>query len=170
MWKYTGKERPPFAEIPKDGQESVWDYPRPPIVIESRKLTVVSFEDKEIARTNLVYRLCETASPPQYYILPRDINFEYLSPTKGISFCEWKGAAQYWKLSFTGNDIPIGWSYEKPNPNYKILKDCLSFYPGRVDCYVNGEKVRPQPGEFYGGWITDEIVGPVKGEPGTGYW
>ena len=112
----------------------------------------------------------ETASPPGFYIPEADIDWAQLKETPGSSVCEWKGVAQYWALASGDMSRPVGWSYPDPIPEFGILRGYVSFYPGRVDCYVDQEKVRPQAGEFYGGWITDEIVGPCKGEPGTGHW
>ncbi len=170
MWKYTGHERPPFAERPNDGQESVWDYPRPPIVQPTTRSVVVRLGDVIIAKTSSGYRLLETASPPGYYVPKADVYWEHLVPVPGRSLCEWKGAAQYWGLANVEEQKAIAWSYANPNEPFDVLKDCVSFYPGRVECFVDGERVRPQPGAFYGGWMTDEITGPVKGESGTGHW
>lgn len=170
MWKYRGQKRPSFAVEPKSGQESVWDYPRPPLVQGCDRLVVVKYSGKVLARSRKTYRVLETASPPSFYLPEKDVNWEQLAQTPGSSFCEWKGVAQYWNLSSNPQGEPVGWSYGDPNPNFKMLRGYLSFYPGRVACYVDGEKVRPQPGFFYGGWITSEIVGPFKGEPGTEHW
>ena len=168
MWQYTGKQRPPFAEEPGPGQESVWDYPRPPALVPCKKEVVVQGQGVELARSQRCYRVLETASPPTYYIPAGDINHAALVAMPGSSYCEWKGAAAYWGQA-DGADA-IGWSYPDPSPAFAALQGCYSFYPGRVACYVDGERVQPQPGHFYGGWITGEIVGPVKGEPGTGHW
>lgn len=170
MWQYIGQERPPFADKPVTGQESVWDYPRPPILQKTNRAVLVVGNGIELARSNNVLRLLETASPPGYYMPKEDVNWDHLSSAEGLSICEWKGSAKYWKLSFIPGDLIVGWSYPDPTPRYSLIKDYVSFYPGRVECYVNSERVRPQPGQFYGGWITDEISGPVKGEPGTLHW
>lgn len=170
MWKYRGQKRPSFAVEPKAGQESVWDYPRPPLVQGCDRLVVVNYSGKVLARSRETYRVLETASPPSFYLPEKAVNWEQLAQTPGSSFCEWKGVAQYWNLSSDPQGEPVGWSYGAPNPNFKMLHDYISFYPGRVACYVDGEKVRPQPEYFYGGWITSEIVGPFKGELGTEQW
>ncbi len=171
MWKYTGVKRPPFAEPTAEGQESVWDYPRPPAVeICHRLVEVVTASGTVIARSNELFRVCETASPPGYYIPSRDVDLEKLVKTDATSYCEWKGMAQYWTLVSAIQWHPVAWSYENPTPNYRMLTGCISFYPGRITCFVDSERVRPQPGQFYGGWITREIVGPLKGAPGTGHW
>ena len=160
----------PHRIEPGPGQESVWDYPRPPVVQPANRLVIVRFGDTELARTTAALRLLETASPPGYYLPPEDVTWEHLVEIPGTSFCEWKGAARYWGLTANPQGTAVGWSYPSPNPTYHDLRGYLSFYPGRVECYVDDERVRPQPGRFYGGWITDEIAGPVKGEPGTGHW
>jgi uncharacterized protein (DUF427 family) len=170
MWKYRGQKRPPFAEAPSAGQESVWDYPRPPSVQRFNRLVLVSSGGSVLARSEEIWRVLETASPPGFYIPEKDVDWEQLVQTPNSSICEWKGFAQYWRLSSDPEGVPIGWSYGDPTPNFKMLRGCISFYPGRVDCYVDGEKVRPQPGYFYGGWITNDIVGPFKGAPGTEHW
>ncbi len=170
MWKYRGQERPPFADVPHEGQESVWDYPRPPRLVADNRTVEVRSGSVVIARSNRTVRVLETASPPTFYIPPADVVSDRLVPAAGTSVCEWKGAARYWSITDRPETRPIGWSYPAPPARYEQIRDYLSFYPGRVECYVAGERVRPQPGGFYGGWLTGEIVGPVKGEPGTGHW
>ena len=86
------------------------------------------------------------------------------------SYCEWKGHASYYALAADPDRVPVGWLYAEPSDSFRAIHRHASFYPGRVECFVNSERVRPQPGEFYGGWITDRVVGPFKGEPGTGHW
>ena len=169
-WTYTGKQRPDFAEIPKAGQVSVWDFPRPPIVKQIQKTIHVEHEGIVLAKTNKALGTFETASPPTYYISKEDIQMEelVLLPQK-TSLCEWKGAAHYWALK-DNPDISIAWGYEQPFEPFEALKDHLAFYPQTLDCFVNNERVRPQPGQFYAGWITDDLAGPFKGEPGTGHW
>ena len=125
--------------------------------------------DTIIAKTRRALRVLETASPPTYYLPPADIDLTLLVAAPGRSVCEWKGAAQYWAAA-DNPSLAIAWSYGDPYSPYESLGDYLSFYPGRIECRVDGERVRPQPGEFYGGWVTSHIVGPIKGEPGTGHW
>ncbi len=170
MWEFTGKTRPGFAEEPGPGQESVWDYPRPPALVPCEDLVEVKAGDQVIASTIRALRLLETASPPTFYLPPDDIAMTELVRAQGTSFCEWKGAATYWALANHPQGSPVGWSYEDPDARYADLKGYLAFYPAQLDCYVNGERVRPQPGAFYGGWVTDNIAGPIKGPPGTGHW
>ena len=170
MWKYRGQKRPDFAVIPESGQESVWDYPRPPELAPATRLIEVCYEDQVIASSHSTYRVLETASPPTFYIPPGNVNWDALSSTPGSSICEWKGVAQYWILSSFPAMGVVGWSYPDPGPSFSQIRDYVSFYPAVVRCFVAGERVRAQPGKFYGGWITGEIVGPFKGEPGTEHW
>ncbi len=170
MWEYRGQKRPEFAERPGDGQESVWDYPRPPQAVGDSRLVEVKNDGSLIASTSAAIRVCETASPPTFYIPPNDVRWSTLVSVKGHSFCEWKGAASYWALAADPTGVPVAWSYDRPTPGFAVIASYVSFYPGRLECYVDGERVLPQPGGFYGGWVTSEVVGPFKGEPGTGHW
>lgn len=170
MWNYRGKTRPDFAAVPGPGQESVWDYPRPPALLPDRRLVEVFDGESLVARTLNSRRVCETASPPTFYIPPTDVNWDLLVSIDGSSYCEWKGAAEYWALRARTSAEPVAWSYPRPRPSFARLKGHVCFYPSRLECLVDGERVRPQPGRFYGGWITDDISGPFKGEPGTGHW
>ena len=169
LWSNTGKGRPVFAVNPGSGQESVWDYPRPPTGRRDNRLIEVGDGDNIIARTNSSYKVMETASPPTFYIPRHDINWDFLVATRGGSVCEWKGAAAYWALASNPSEV-IAWGYPRPRPRFDVIKDALAFYPGRIACSIDGERVEPQPGRFYGGWITSDVVGPFKGEPGTGHW
>jgi uncharacterized protein (DUF427 family) len=169
MWTNKGIQRPPFAEQPSEGRESVWDYPRPPKLLADGRLVEISSGEHLIARSDNHYRICETASPPSFYIPPDQIDWSLLKTIDGGSYCEWKGLAKYWCLK-TDLSLPVAWSYPKPRALFIRLANFVSFYPGRLSCTVDKEKVRAQPGGFYGGWITNEIVGPFKGEPGTGHW
>jgi uncharacterized protein (DUF427 family) len=171
MWKYAGAGRPPFAETPGPGQESVWDYPRPPRLVTDHRHIVVRQLDLLIADSRSSYRVLETAGPPTFYLPPQDVRVELLEPFPGTSICEWKGKARYWTLAAsTAAKEAIAWSYSAVQTPYETISNYFSFYPGRVECFVDGERVRPQPGYFYGGWITNEIVGPWKGNPGTESW
>ena len=161
---FNGSKRPPFAKTPKLGQESVWDYPRPPAIVPDSRLVSV----KNIAETKNSVRILETASPPTFYIPSSAIRVALLRLNHS-SHCEWKGLATYWALP-ENPKLPIGWSYESPNSRYMDIKGHIAFYPSRIDCFVDGIKVQAQQSEFYGGWITPEIVGPFKGEPGTLGW
>jgi uncharacterized protein (DUF427 family) len=159
-------------EEPKEGQESVWDYPRPPRVDPTDKLVKVVFNGEVIAETTDAVRILETSHPPGFYIPQADINMDYLNQTGRRTVCEFKGMAVYWTITVGDKSVRnAGWSYPNPNPGYKEIKDYISFYPGMMDaCYVDGEKVKAQEGSFYGGWITSNVVGPFKGGPGTLGW
>jgi uncharacterized protein (DUF427 family) len=172
MWEYTGRERPPFASPLKPGQESVWDYPRPPRIVADTRRVIVRDGRQIIADTRRAVRVLETASPPTFYLPPQDVDRTRLLAGPGGSQCEWKGVAVYLTVLRTdGSRLDaVGWSYPRPKSAFSSIAGWISFYPGRIRCEVAGERVRAQPGGFYGGWLTDEIVGPVKGEPGTGHW
>jgi uncharacterized protein (DUF427 family) len=170
-WHYYGQERPPFAVAPGAGQESVWDYPRPPRVDADAREVIVRVSNILVARTRSALRVVETASPPTFYIPRGDVAAEYLQPAPGASYCEWKGRARYWSISVAPVVLEaVGWSYENPQSGFEALRGHLSFYPARIDCYVDGIRVAAQPGGFYGGWITPEVVGPFKGDPGSTAW
>jgi uncharacterized protein (DUF427 family) len=155
------------------GQESVWDYPRPPRVELSTDLVEVVFGGVTIVSTRRAVRVLETSHPPTYYLPFDDTAMEYFSPgSAGGSFCEWKGMASYLTLT-VGNSalVDVAWTYPKPTRGFEAIATCLALYPGQMDeCRVNGEVVRPQEGGFYGGWITDRVVGPFKGSPGSRGW
>jgi uncharacterized protein (DUF427 family) len=157
---------------PGPGQESVWDYPRPPRLEASGKHIQVIFNGVTIADTRRAIRILETSHPPVYYIPPADIRMEYFIPGSGRSFCEWKGEARYYRLQINGRRAEnVGWYYPRPTRDFAAIKDHVAFYAAPMDaCFVDGEQVRPQPGHFYGGWITNDVVGPFKGEPGSMGW
>ena len=163
--------RPKRTE-PSAGQESVWDYPRPPRL---EKVTVrlrVIFCGQTIADTTSGYRVLETSHPPVYYIPPDDIAQQYLQGAPGSSWCEFKGHARYWSLNVDGRAAEnAAWSYPTPSAAFSDIAGYLAFYASRVDqCWVDDERVQPQEGDFYGGWITSRIVGPFKGGAGTRGW
>lgn len=158
---------------PGPGQESVWDYPRPPKLEACSKHIRIYWGDTLIADTNQAYRVLETSHPPVYYLPPDGVRMELLQQHPGQqTFCEWKGMATYWNIvSEHGKSLQAAWSYPEPNASFASIKDYLAFYPSRVTaCYVNDEKVQAQKGDFYGGWITSDIVGPFKGGSGTWGW
>ncbi|WP_040337089.1 DUF427 domain-containing protein [Candidatus Blastococcus massiliensis] len=154
------------------GQESVWDYPRPPSAEVTPRHVVVEFGGRVLAETRRAVRVCETSHPPVFYVPRADVATDLLQRAGGGSWCEWKGAATYWDAVVDGRRVAsIGWSYEQPTTGFEHLAGAIAFYPARVErATVDGEVVRPQAGGFYGGWITDEVVGPFKGEPGTLGW
>ncbi len=153
-------------------KESVWDYPRPPRVEPSGRLVRVEFAGVVIAETTRAVRVLETSHPPVYYIPPEDVRSEFLRPSRRHTFCEFKGEASYYDLAGGGREVrDAAWYYPDPSPGYEAIRDHLAFYPGRVDAaWVGDERVQPQAGDFYGGWITSEIEGPFKGGPGTAGW
>ncbi len=165
------RERP-CPEPAGHGEESVWDYPRPPALDPDERHVTVVWQGVTVADTHRAIRHLETASPPTFYVPPEDVDVTLLRPGHGASFCEWKGQAEYWDLvSGRQRSASAAWSYPSINEAYRAIEGWYSFYPGRVDgCFVAGERVQPQPGPFYGGWVTVEIRGPVKGEPGTEWW
>jgi len=156
----------------KSGQESVWDYPRPPRLEDTPKQLKVVFNGVTIADTTRAKRVLETSHPPTYYIPPDDIKMEYLKPTAGSSWCEWKGRAAYYTVAVGERQVDrAAWYYPDPVPDYGSLKNYVAFYPHLMEaCYVNGERVDAQQGSFYGGWINSDIVGPFKGAPETMGW
>lgn len=157
---------------PLDGQESVWEYPRPPRLEPSPKHVQVLFNGEMVADTRRAWRVLETSHPPVYYIPLDDIRSTYLVPAAGGSWCEWKGQATYYDVVVGSKRANrVAWSYHAPTTSFKAIRDHVAFYAWAMDaCLVDGEKVQPQPGRFYGGWITAEIVGPFKGEPGSSGW
>jgi uncharacterized protein (DUF427 family) len=152
--------------------ESVWDYPRPPRVEASQRLVRVEFAGEVIAETTRAWRVLETSHPPVYYIPPVDVRSEFLRPNGRRTYCEFKGEARYYDLVVAGREVKeAAWYYPEPSSRYEAIREHLAFYPGRMDAaWVDDERVRPQEGGFYGGWITSEIEGPFKGAPGTGGW
>ena len=157
---------------PRPGQESVWDYPRPPRVESIENHIRVVFNGKVVAETRRAQRMLETSHPPVYYIPWDDVNQAALERTARRTFCEFKGQATYWTVR-VGERMAqdAAWSYPQPTSGFATLKDHMAFYAGKMDeCTVDGEKVQTQAGDFYGGWITSNIVGPFKGGPGTQGW
>ena len=165
MWNHRGQSRPDFASPTAAGQESVWDYPRPPICEPIPRQVTVKLLDTVIASSKAAIRVLETASPPTFYLSPESLMVS-LDDVPGTSFCEWKGQASY----FAYADAKLAWRYDKPSARFAAIDGWYSFYASLADCYVDGEKVQAQQGDFYGGWITPEIVGPFKGDPGTLGW
>ena len=152
--------------------ESVWDYPRPPRVEPSEELVEVELGGRVVATSRTSWRVLETSHPPTYY-LPRDcFAAGVLRPTAGHTWCEWKGQASYFDL-VTGDRVALraAWTYSRPTAGFEVIAGAVAVMPGLVDrCTVDGEVVEPQPGGFYGGWITSRVRGPFKGGPGTAGW
>ena len=171
-WRNFPRVRPANIVVPGPGQESVWDYPRPPRVEPVPHRVRVEFGGIVLADSTAALRVCETSSPPAYYIPPADVEMSCLEPSARTSFCEWKGLASYWSVR-VGDRVAkdAAWSYPDPDPGYEAIRDYLAFYPRRMSaCYVGEHRVQPQPGLYYGGWVTPELVGPFKGAPGTEAW
>jgi len=154
------------------GQESVWTFPRPPVAEPTSAHIIIEHAGTVVAETRASIRTLETSHPPSYYIPREDIAPGILQSVIGNSFCEWKGVAVYWDVVIGGVVLPrVGWSYPMPTPPFKALRDYVAFYAGPFDrCSVDGETVVPQPGGFYGGWITSGVAGPFKGIPGSAGW
>lgn len=157
---------------PGPGQESVWDYPRPPRVERAHVRVTVEFAGQTLADSTKAYRVLETSHPPVFCIPEEDVRTDLLVSVRGRTMCEFKGQAKYF-------DVVVGdrraeravWTYPDPTLAFADIQDCFSFYPSKMDaCFVDGERVQPQQGDFYGGWITSAIVGPFKGGAGTWGW
>ena len=151
-------------------RESVWDYPRPPRIEPVAWHLLVEHDGETLAETRGGVRVLETSHPPCYYFPPGDVDFAWLEPSPMQTFCEWKGRARYWHLRGKNGLVEDAcWAY--PDPIDESIRDFVSFYARAVDaCYVAGERVKPQEGDFYGGWITSWVEGPFKGGPGTRGW
>lgn len=162
----------PHPITPSAGQESVWDYPRPPDLVPSSKRVRIEWNGHVVASTGDAIRVRETSHPPCWGIPPGDVEFAHLTPSTRRTACEWKGEAIYWDLTDPERTVEsAAWSYPHPEVTYRAIAGYLFFYPARVDrCLVDGELAVPQPGDFYGGWITAEVVGPFKGQRGTLGW
>lgn len=159
-------------KIPKRGQESVWNYPCPPKLERVHKQMRVEFGGLVLAETTQGYRLLEKGIPPAYYFPPTDVRLAYLMLSARQTVCEWKGIARYWSIKI-GKRVATDavWSYPHPREEYAAIEKFLAFYPNKVDaCFVGNQKVRPQPGECYGGWVTARILGPFKGQPDSEFW
>ncbi|GAB4232703.1 MAG: DUF427 domain-containing protein [Chlamydiales bacterium] len=153
-------------------KENVWDYPRPPRLEKCSHILRVIFNNTVIADTNRGYRILETSHPPTYYIPLEDCINQYLIPSNRTSYCEFKGKALYYSIKIEEKvSRDAAWYYPEPNINYAEIKNHISFYANKVDaCFVDEEKVIAQEGDFYGGWITQNIEGPFKGAVGTEGW
>ncbi|HKJ35509.1 MAG TPA: DUF427 domain-containing protein [Solirubrobacterales bacterium] len=152
--------------------ESVWSYPRPPEMRPESRAVTVTCGGRPIARSERALRVCETAGAPTIYVPTADVAAGALRRAPGKTLCEWKGSAAYFDIVVPGTD-PVeraAWTYPRPTRHYAELSDHVSFFPALVDCRLGDEAVAPQPGGFYGGWVTAEILGPIKGEPGSEGW
>ena len=158
---------------PGPGQESVWDYPRPPALQRISERIRIELGETHLTDSTQALRICETSHPPTVYIPPADVATEFLQASDLQTFCEWKGMARYFHI-VVPDEAPVPnavWHYPEPRPAYRELVDHLAFYPSRVSrCFWGDEEVLSQAGDFYGGWITSKICGPFKGDPGTMHW
>jgi uncharacterized protein (DUF427 family) len=154
------------------GQESVWDYPRPPRAEPTLRRIRIVHGGIRLAETSSSIRTLETSHPPTFYIPQSDIAMSLLTATDRTSFCEWKGHAVYWTVAIAGSVFHnVGWSYPDPAHGFAILRDHIAFYAAPFDqCLVDDVHVAPQPGGFYGGWITPDVAGPFKGVPRSNFW
>ncbi len=168
-WRFMGKVRPRFAETPGPGQESVWDYPRPPRMLAEKRPVRIEADGRILAETTSAIKVMETASPPTFYLPPGDVDRACLVETTAGSMCEWKGQATYFSIH-RGGPQNCAWTYRSPFPEFGDLAGYLAFYPQPLSCWLGDEEVTPQPGGIYGGWVTGELVGPFKGPPGTEWW
>jgi len=152
--------------------EDVWTYPRPPALQPVSKTIRIVFAGQTIAETNQAWRVLETSHPPVYYLPPDAFAPGALAPAQGSSFCEWKGRARYWSIKAGGRTAErAGWSYPDPTPEFADIQDYVAVYAAPMDaCFVGDEQVTPQPGGFYGGWVTRDLKGPFKGGPGSAGW
>lgn len=163
-------KRPARIE-PGPGQESIWDYPRPPRVEAVAEPLRVAFAGETIAATTQGLRVLETAGAPCYYFPKSDVHAKFLHHSPGSTVCEWKGLARYHDVVVDDQVAArAAWSYPDPTKPYREIAGHVSFYPRLVECYLGNERATPQPGGFYGGWVTSRVVGPFKGERGTMGW
>ncbi len=166
------RQRPDNIALPGPGQVSVWAFPRPPRVEAVGQRVRVELGGVMIVDTRAALRICETSSPPAYYVPPGDIAPGCVTPSERTSFCEWKGVASYWTVTAGSRRAKdAAWGYRVPDRGYEMITDYIAFYPQRMDaCWVGVHRVQPQPGLYYGGWITPDLVGPFKGAPGSEAW
>ncbi len=153
-------------------QESVWDYPRPAIAESTARRIAITHRGVTLADTTAAYRTLETSHPPTYYIPQSDIAMEHLKANPRRSLCEWKGQAHYWDVVIGDDRLEaVAWHYPSPTPAFAAIAGHIAFYPSPFDqCLVDGEQITPQPGDFYGGWISQYEAGPFKGVPCSRFW
>lgn len=166
------RKRPVQIIQPGPGQESVWDYPRPPGLESISSYLRIIFAGVLIAESRQAIKIVETSCPPVYYVPPEHIHMQYMEKVRGGTLCEWKGLAQYWSIC-VGKIVvePAAWSYPDPEAAYSTIRDYLAFYPSKMDaCMIDSQIAVPQESDYYGGWITPNVVGPFKGAPGTEEW
>lgn len=171
--RWASSSRPDDIVVPGPGQESVWDYPRPPRLEPVAKRIRVEHGGVTIADSERAMRICETASAPTYYLPRDDVAMDHLLESGArASHCEWKGEAKYFDVEVGDRLAPAAaWCYPNPYEEFAAIAGWIAFMPQPMDaCWVGDDPVTPQPGGFYGGWVTPELTGPIKGAPGTGHW
>ncbi len=166
-WRYTGHQRPAFAIRPGEGEMSVWNFPRPPRIEVTRARLRVESGHKLVAETTRGARVLETAGAPTFYFPPEDVDSGLLRKTGSTFHCEWKGISDE---VAAGSTLRAGWVLTGIYAEFKELYGWYAFYPQELQCFIGGERVGAQPGSYYGGWVTADLVGPIKGEPGSGGW
>jgi len=170
-WRYRGQRRPPGAKSPGPGELSVWDFTRPPNLRSDPREVRVLWQHLPVAESTRAVRVCETAGPPTWYLPAEDINWTLVTPLPKRSVCEWKGTAHWFDVGQGEERLrAAAWCYPQPFAGNDAIAGRLAFYPHQLECLVAGERVKPQPGSLYGGWVTPEISGPFKGAPGTEWW
>lgn len=177
-WPLRGQQRPPFAHEPAPGQRSVWDFPRPPSqAVLARTARVQLGKTQVIAESDTAVEVMETASAPTVYFAPDAVREDSLVPLDGQSHCEWKGIAASCALApdvarahSVDPTLAVAWRYLAVYPEFENLYGWYAFYPQHVPCFLDDERVAAQPGGYYGGWVSKDLAGPIKGEPGSGGW
>ena len=169
-WQFRGQSRPPFADPTGPGDLSVWDFPRPPRLESVRSELRVAHQENLLAQTTNGMRVLETAGAPTYYFPPQDVRADLLLEIQQPSMCEWKGIATSFALLDQPNGPAVAWCYRETFAEFETIRGWYAFYPSRLACHVGDEQVQPQPGGYYGGWVTRNLKGPIKGDPGTGHW
>jgi uncharacterized protein (DUF427 family) len=167
QWQYRGQRRPPFALAPGPGQLSVWDFPRPPRIEAVRTPMRVTAGETLLAETTRGCRVVETAGAPTYYFPPGDVAVAELTASGRTTLCEWKGLAQGYAWQHVST---AAWCYAQTFAEFVAIRGWFAFYPAELACFVGVERVTPQPGGYYGGWVTPDLCGPIKGGPGSGHW
>jgi len=169
-FQWRGSVRPDFAHAEADGEESVWDYPRPPVAMPEWRLVQVYADRRLVADTEEAVRVLETGHPPLVFLPPDDIEWEWLQDSGVAAESIWLGQGTWYDLVIDGERIErVAWSYQRVYPEYADLQGWVAFHPARLHCVLDGESVYPQQGEL-GGWITRGVIGPFKGGPGSEDW
>lgn len=173
--KWATSPKPDVIDVPGPGQESVWDFPRPPLVRPTAGVAEVRCGERLIARSEGALNIVETAGAPVHYFPPSDVRTQWLRPTDHVTFCEWKGAGVHFDLVTPEVRVEHA-AFAYPDPlddlgrGYPRVAGWFGFYPAKLACFLDGERVAPQPGGVYAGWVTPDLTGPIKGAPGTGGW